>query len=390
MMEVTQNEDNFEESEEQPSATQSPSATSASEVRPSLPNRQAVQTQENQQLEQDSTEADVESTMPPNQSTTLPIASTVTPSTISTSVHRYNPSTLRVQRRRRSEDIRSLPEIIDTQIMNIMNSLIPETDAERFCPSLAPSLAKVPCEHQDRVRAAILTLISACQTTPLPNHVLLSIEQWQTQFHSSNQDVTLPHLSQNITNPQPSTTGTQLPNPNIPSFESQHILTLPQPSMTSLFAGQTSNLMTQMTQPTRQTGPSNILTHQHPQPQSYITPTTLQTRSSFNPIAGIPQSFYLGQTSTQPFFHGPQIQTPYSYPTHTQIPPTIIYGHQISQPMLATSSQVLLPTSVADVSLVTCVTNSHTTSCVTQTISEADGNICVTQESGLTHDDFMD
>ncbi|XP_073435229.1 uncharacterized protein [Dendrobates tinctorius] len=72
-----------------------------------------------------------------------------------------------------------LPELINAGVLSILNSLTPENSVERFCRSLSHCLAKVPEEWQERVWAAILTLIAACQGEQELNHVLGPIEQWR-------------------------------------------------------------------------------------------------------------------------------------------------------------------------------------------------------------------
>ncbi|KAM4020635.1 uncharacterized protein ACNLHF_000987 [Anomaloglossus baeobatrachus] len=70
---------------------------------------------------------------------------------------------VRTRRMQRSEEITSLPDLIDTRVLHILNSLNPETDAERFCRSLGPHLTLVPANRQVHVRAGILHLLEASQ-----------------------------------------------------------------------------------------------------------------------------------------------------------------------------------------------------------------------------------
>ncbi|XP_077110456.1 uncharacterized protein LOC143766573 [Ranitomeya variabilis] len=76
-----------------------------------------------------------------------------------------------------------LPELIDARVLSILNSMTPETAVDRFCRSLSPCLGKVPDGRQERVRAAILTLIAASQGEQEPNQVLGPIEQWRAAQH---------------------------------------------------------------------------------------------------------------------------------------------------------------------------------------------------------------
>ncbi|XP_069616179.1 uncharacterized protein [Ranitomeya imitator] len=95
----------------------------------------------------------------------------------------YLTHTLRDRRTRRQEQPRMLPELIDARVLSILNSMTPETAVDRFCRSLSPCLVKVPDGWQERVRAAILTLIAASQGEQEPNQVLGPIEQWRAAHH---------------------------------------------------------------------------------------------------------------------------------------------------------------------------------------------------------------
>ncbi|XP_077110461.1 uncharacterized protein LOC143769327 [Ranitomeya variabilis] len=90
-----------------------------------------------------------------------------------------------------------LPELIDARVLSILNSMTPETAVDRCCCSLSPCLGKVPDGRQERVRAAILTIIAASQGEQEPNQVLGSIEQWRAAQHQ----IQMPSAT-NITNDQ--------------------------------------------------------------------------------------------------------------------------------------------------------------------------------------------
>ncbi|KAM4043724.1 uncharacterized protein ACNLHF_013990 [Anomaloglossus baeobatrachus] len=167
ILEVTQTEDNLDDSDDQPTAGPSATATSASEQEPGR------EDSENPEIQQDaateSHEGGTESAQTNTQASST--QQTTTPATQSTQTNvlpRFAPQPLRARRIRRPEEMRSLPEIIDTRIIHIMNTLIPETDAERFCRSLSSSLTKIPSDRQERVRAAMLTLLSASQAEQEP------------------------------------------------------------------------------------------------------------------------------------------------------------------------------------------------------------------------------
>ncbi|XP_075199916.1 uncharacterized protein LOC142302694 [Anomaloglossus baeobatrachus] len=151
ILEVTQTEDNLDETDDEPTAGPSATATSASEQEPAREDIEIPETQ--QDAANDSHEGGTESAQTNTQGSST--QQTTTPATQSTQTNvlpRFAPQPLRARRIRRPEEMRSLPEIIDTRIIHIMNTLIPETDAERFCRSLSNSLTKIPSDRQERVR----------------------------------------------------------------------------------------------------------------------------------------------------------------------------------------------------------------------------------------------
>ncbi|XP_075195026.1 uncharacterized protein LOC142295821 [Anomaloglossus baeobatrachus] len=172
ILEVTQTEDNLDDSDEQPTAGPSATATSASEQEPGREDSENQEIQQDAAAATDSHEGGTESAQTNTQGSST--QQTTTPATQSTQTNvlpRFAPQPLRARRIRRPEEMRSLPEIIDTRIIHIMNTLIPETDAERFCRSLSTSLTKIPSDRQERVRAAMLTLLSASQAEQEPVRV---------------------------------------------------------------------------------------------------------------------------------------------------------------------------------------------------------------------------
>ncbi|KAM4052389.1 uncharacterized protein ACNLHF_001306 [Anomaloglossus baeobatrachus] len=192
ILEVTQTEDNLDESDDEPTAGPSATATSASEQEPAREDIEIPETQQDAATE--SHEGGTESAQTNTQGSST--QQTTTPATQSTQTNvlpRFAPQPLRARRIRRPEEMRSLPEIIDTRIIHIMNTLIPETDAERFCRSLSTSLTKIPSDRQERVRAAMLTLLSASQAEQEPVRVYEAIENWRTIM----QQHTVPNTTDN-------------------------------------------------------------------------------------------------------------------------------------------------------------------------------------------------
>ncbi|KAM4053001.1 uncharacterized protein ACNLHF_005816 [Anomaloglossus baeobatrachus] len=152
ILEVTQTEDNLDESDDEPTAGPSATATSASEQEPAREDIEIPETQ--QDAANESHEGGTESAQTNTQGSST--QQTTTPATQSTQTNvlpRFAPQPLRARRIRRPEEMRSLPEIIDTRIIHIMNTLIPETDAERFCRSLSTSLTKIPSDRQERANS---------------------------------------------------------------------------------------------------------------------------------------------------------------------------------------------------------------------------------------------
>ncbi|KAM4041662.1 uncharacterized protein ACNLHF_012651 [Anomaloglossus baeobatrachus] len=201
ILEVTQTEDNLDDSDEQPTAGPSATATSASEQEPGREDSENQEIQQDAAAATDSHEGGTESAQTNTQGSST--QQTTTPATQSTQTNvlpRFAPQPLRARRIRRPEEMRSLPEIIDTRIIHIMNTLIPETDAERFCRSLSTSLTKIPSDRQERVRAAMLTLLSASQAEQEPVRVYEAIENWRTIM----QQHTVPNTTDN-----PNTIATQ-------------------------------------------------------------------------------------------------------------------------------------------------------------------------------------
>ncbi|KAM4038387.1 uncharacterized protein ACNLHF_016705 [Anomaloglossus baeobatrachus] len=113
ILEVTQTEDNLDESDDEPTAGPSATATSASEQEPGREDIEIPETQQDAATE--SHEGGTESAQTNTQGSST--QQTTTPATQATQTNvlpRFAPQPLRARRIRRPEEIRSLPEIIDT------------------------------------------------------------------------------------------------------------------------------------------------------------------------------------------------------------------------------------------------------------------------------------
>ncbi|XP_075204095.1 uncharacterized protein LOC142310454 [Anomaloglossus baeobatrachus] len=193
IMEVPNTEDNLEDSEEAQSAVLT--VTSASEMEPTSYQPPTIPNTSQPDAEEMSSDLGLGTSQSTNiiagqstgqQSGPSPVIADSSPQQhagtqprISTNTMRTVAQSIRGRRHRRYEDLRSLPDIIDTRIIHMMNSLIPESDGERFCRSLSPSLALVAPDRQDRLRASLITLISATQREPELIYCFEVIEQWR-------------------------------------------------------------------------------------------------------------------------------------------------------------------------------------------------------------------
>ncbi|KAM4025056.1 uncharacterized protein ACNLHF_025721 [Anomaloglossus baeobatrachus] len=185
--------DNLEDSEEAQSAVLT--ATSASEMDPTSYQPPKIPNTSQPDAEEMSSDLGLgtsqSTTVIPGQSTgqqsgPSPVLAESSPQQHAGTQPRITTNTMRTvaqsicgRRHRRYEDLRSLLDIIDTRIIHMMNSLIPESDGKRFCGSLSPSLALVAPDRQDRLRASLITLISATQREPEPIYCFEVIEQWR-------------------------------------------------------------------------------------------------------------------------------------------------------------------------------------------------------------------
>ncbi|XP_077137226.1 uncharacterized protein LOC143798431 [Ranitomeya variabilis] len=218
-MELNQTDDNLEDSDESPTATSMP-GTSASETEapadPTPTTQPDDQVSDAAETSTDGGPGSTQTAAPSTSQTAAPSTSqTTAPSTSQTAsqsnsqtapapqaastanLPMYLTHSLRDRRSRRQEQPRMLPELIDARVLSILNSMTPETAVDRFCRSLSPCLGKVPDGRQERVRAAILTLIDASQGEQEPNQVLGPIEQWRAAQHQ----IQMPSAT-NITNDQ--------------------------------------------------------------------------------------------------------------------------------------------------------------------------------------------
>ncbi|KAM4052151.1 uncharacterized protein ACNLHF_028266 [Anomaloglossus baeobatrachus] len=171
IMEVPNTEDNLEDSEEAQSAVLT--VTSASQMEPTSYQPPTIPNTSQPDAEEMSSDLGLGTSQSTNviagqstgqQSGPSPVLAESSPQQhagiqprISTNTMRTVAQSIRGRRHRRYEDLRSLPDIINTRIIRMMNSLIPESDGERFCRSLSPSLALVAPDRQDRLRASLIT-----------------------------------------------------------------------------------------------------------------------------------------------------------------------------------------------------------------------------------------
>ncbi|XP_075177530.1 uncharacterized protein LOC142249625 [Anomaloglossus baeobatrachus] len=326
ILEVTQTEDNLDESDDEPTAGPSATATSASEQEPAREDIEIPETQ--QDAANDSHEGGTESAQTNTQGSST--QQTTTPATQSTQTNvlpRFAPQPLRARRIRRPEEMRSLPEIIDTRIIHIMNTLIPETDAERFCRSLSTSLTKIPSDRQERVRAAMLTLLSASQAEQEPVRVYEAIENWRTIM----QQHTVPNTTdnQNTISTQTTMATVIVNNPLLqqsgqPSIASSTLF--PTPIRQGYVATNTGALSTVQSATSQQ--PMNYMNLQPTQTTSYFTqPTNIGGLPNLFPGSTYPQSFMMPHYPISTMLPTPHLQTSVNYPqgqqhTHTQYPIT--------------------------------------------------------------------
>ncbi|XP_075204210.1 uncharacterized protein LOC142310575 [Anomaloglossus baeobatrachus] len=326
ILEVTQTEDNLDESDDEPTAGPSATATSASEQEPAREDIEIPETQQDAATE--SHEGGTESAQTNTQGSST--QQTTTPATQSTQTNvlpRFAPQPLRARRIRRPEEMRSLPEIIDTRIIHIMNTLIPETDAERFCRSLSTSLTKIPSDRQERVRAAMLTLLSASQAEQEPVRVYEAIENWRTIM----QQHTVPNTTdnQNTISTQTTMATVIVNNPLLqqsgqPSMASSTLF--PTPIRQGYVATNTGALSTVQSATSQQ--PLNYMNLQPTQTTSYFTqPTNIGGLPNLFPGSTYPQSFMMPHYPISTMLPTPHLQTSVNYPqgqqhTHTQYPVT--------------------------------------------------------------------
>ncbi|XP_075172144.1 uncharacterized protein LOC142243826 [Anomaloglossus baeobatrachus] len=326
ILEVTQTEDNLDESDDEPTAGPSATATSASEQEPGREDIEIPETQQDAATE--SHEGGTESAQTNTQGSST--QQTTTPATQATQTNvlpRFAPQPLRARRIRRPEEMRSLPEIIDTRIIHIMNTLIPETDAERFCRSLSTSLTKIPSDRQERVRAAMLTLLSASQAEQEPVRVYEAIENWRTIM----QQHTVPNTTdnQNTISTQTTMATVIVNNPLLqqsgqPSIASSTLF--PTPIRQGYVATNTGALSTVQSATSQQ--PMNYMNLQPTQTTSYFTqPTNIGGLPNLFPGSTYPQSFMMPHYPISTMLPTPHLQTSVNYPqgqqhTHTQYPIT--------------------------------------------------------------------
>ncbi|KAM4045084.1 uncharacterized protein ACNLHF_008903 [Anomaloglossus baeobatrachus] len=395
ILEVTQTEDNLDETDDEPTAGPSATATSASEQEPAREDIEIPETQ--QDAANDSHEGGTESAQTNTQGSST--QQTTTPATQSTQTNvlpRFAPQPLRARRIRRPEEMRSLPEIIDTRIIHIMNTLIPETDAERFCRSLSTSLTKIPSDRQERVRAAMLTLLSASQAEQEPVRVYEAIENWRTIM----QQHTVPNTTdnQNTISTQTTMATVIVNNPLLqqsgqPSIASSTLF--PTPIRQGYVATNTGALSTVQSATSQQ--PMNYMNLQPTQTTSYFTqPTNIGGLPNLFPGSTYPQSFMMPHYPISTMLPTPHLQTSVNYPqgqqhTHTQYPIT-----HVDPQVYSTTGNVLGQTSMQQTVPHTTVASNRnvvqqtTVSIPENTISEATQNNILSNTQVTSLEDLVD
>ncbi|KAM4041659.1 uncharacterized protein ACNLHF_012647 [Anomaloglossus baeobatrachus] len=397
ILEVTQTEDNLDDSDEQPTAGPSATATSASEQEPGREDSENQEIQQDAAAATESHEGGTESAQTNTQGSST--QQTTTPATQSTQTNvlpRFAPQPLRARRIRRPEEMRSLPEIIDTRIIHIMNTLIPETDAERFCRSLSTSLTKIPSDRQERVRAAMLTLLSASQAEQEPVRVYEAIENWRTIM----QQHTVPNTTdnQNTISTQTTMATVIVTNPVLqqsgqPSIASSTVF--PTPIRQGYVATNTGALSTVQSATSHQ--PINYMNLQPTPSTSYFTqPTNIGGLPNMFPGSTYPQSFMMPHYPISTMLPTPHLQTTVNYPqgqqhTHTQYPLT-----HVDPQVYSTTGNVLGQTSMQQtVPHTTVVSNRNvvqqsTASIPENTISEATQNNILSNTQDTSLEDLVD
>ncbi|XP_075172078.1 uncharacterized protein LOC142243762 [Anomaloglossus baeobatrachus] len=395
ILEVTQTEDNLDESDDEPTAGPSATATSASEQEPAREDIEIPETQQDAATE--SHEGGTESAQTNTQGSST--QQTNTPATQATQTNvlpRFAPQPLRARRIRRPEEMRSLPEIIDTRIIHIMNTLIPETDAERFCRSLSTSLTKIPSDRQERVRAAMLTLLSASQAEQEPVRVYEAIENWRTIM----QQHTVPNTTdnQNTISTQTTMATVIVNNPLLqqsgqPSMASSTLF--PTPIRQGYVATNTGALSTVQSATSQQ--PLNYMNLQPTQTTSYFTqPTNIGGLPNLFPGSTYPQSFMMPHYPISTMLPTPHLQTSVNYPqgqqhTHTQYPIT-----HVDPQVYSTTGNVLGQTSMQQTVPHTTVASNRnvvqqtTVSIPENTISEATQNNILSNTQVTSLEDLVD
>ncbi|KAM4041946.1 uncharacterized protein ACNLHF_012845 isoform 1-T1 [Anomaloglossus baeobatrachus] len=379
IMEVPNTEDNLEDSEEAPSAVLT--ATSASEMEltsyqpPTIPNTSQPDAEEmssdlglgtsqstnvipGQSTEQQSDPSPVLAESSPQQHAgTQPRITTNTMRTVAQSI--------RGRRHRRYEDLRSLPDIIDTRIIHMMNSLIPESDGERFCRSLSPSLALVAPDRQDRLRASLITLISATQREPEPIYCFEVIEQWRANPRGPHTNTTQQtvetqtdeHYSNFQLNPVVQQTHIQCPSSSMGSDVQIRPTIVPH---------QTGTLMTQ--RPSQQPSFVPQVPQQTPMQTSFNYPSIVSNVHRLPQMFQQPTSYHVPNNPQQQYFQHQTYSTNFTYthtqplPTHQHVPPTL------GLPSAQTTASLFVPSTTTVTSGSTDQSLTTTSSVVQQTI----------------------
>ncbi|XP_077155934.1 uncharacterized protein LOC143818538 [Ranitomeya variabilis] len=383
VMELNQTVDNLDDSDESPTAAASAPCTSASETDQTAEASQTTQPQQ----PSDAGETTTEGMLGSSQITTeQPSQASSAPAPQASQASSTIPPRVRGRRSRRHEEIRMLPEAIDARVLHILNSMTPESDVDHFCHSLSPSLAKVPTQRQERVRAAMLTLLAASHGENEPNQVISPIEQWhsdqnQTQLTttaSTQQEQQVPATSYGQTS-----TSQQYQKMAVPYYVHE-----PPPASSQQIqhrslgeVAHTFQVQQQYTRPPRQITPG-LTRFRHPNPLPTTQQTSGQTyqgyisrpQSQMQPVGQVGQYSVGVNYQQQPLpqqqpFYGPSLETQ-SYNTTTSGYPQMYVGTSVDNPRLQTQiTQSQMPPQSA--------------------ITEGVGPENTTEESVSTQDDFL-
>ncbi|KAM4041538.1 guanine nucleotide-binding protein G(I)/G(S)/G(O) subunit gamma-4 isoform 2-T3 [Anomaloglossus baeobatrachus] len=306
---------------------------------------------------------------------------------ISTNTMRTVAQSIRGRRHRRYEDLRSLPDIIDTRILHMMNSLIPESDGERFCRSLSPSLALVAPDRQGRLRASLITLISATQREPEPIYCFEVIEQWRANPRGPHTNATQQtvetqideHFSNFQLNPVVQQTHIQCPSSSMVTDVQIRPTVVPH---------QTGTLMTQ--RPSQHPTFVPQIPQQTPMQTSFNYPSIGSNVHRLPQMIQQPTAYHVPNNPQQQYFQQQTYPTNFTY-THTQplqthhyVPPTL------GLPSAQKTASLFVPSTTTVTSGNTDQTLTTTFTVVQQTYSVDVNAMETTQESITSLEDLVE